>query len=53
MPELVESYTSFALIAHHVPEIPGGAKKTSRTFAGVIRSVIDRFLKFLHCYIQR
>ena len=33
--------------------IPGGAKNTSRTFAGVSSSAIDRFLKFLHCYIQQ
>jgi len=33
--------------------IPGGAEKTSRTFASVMHRVINRFLKFLRCYIQR
>ena len=33
--------------------IPGGAKKRPEHSQVLYSSVIDRFLKFLHCYIQR
>jgi len=32
--------------------IPGGAKKRPEHLQVLYSSVIDRFLKFIHCYIQ-